>query len=217
MGGSKTTRMMRRRVAVKPPRLRILIVSEGAKTEALYFSLLVKNLSLTSVRAEILGKECGSDPLSVVEFAKKRFSQDVGYDLCYCVIDRDSHAIARFRAANELARSVNARSGRREFLIMVSDPCIEFWFILHFTFWRAPFSSKGNRSKADCVIDKLKEHLPHYNKVDADQMSSLIPLTSIAITNAVKVWEDVESTGEPNPSTQVHVIVTRLQKEAAKG
>lgn len=126
---AKTTNNLRRRGSVRKPRLRILVVSEGAKTEGLYVSLFVHGLRAANVQIDILGRECGSDPLTVVEFARERFRQDRGYDLCYCVIDRDDHNATRYQNAVALAAKINSESNQREFREIVSDPCIEYWFL----------------------------------------------------------------------------------------
>jgi hypothetical protein len=62
-----------RRVAFRAPRRFILVVCEGEKTEPNYIAHYKKGLGLCNVKLEICGKECGSDPLSVVEYAEARF------------------------------------------------------------------------------------------------------------------------------------------------
>lgn len=209
-------RDLKRRRPAKRPRLRILVVSEGSKTEGLYLSLFVRDLRAANVGIEILGRECGSDPLTVVEFAKARFKSDPGYDVCYCLVDRDNHPVARFNASLALAAALNAKYNNRNFHVIVSDPCIEFWFLLHFSYTRSPFVSEGNKSRADRALDELKKHLPDYGKSARDPLIKIIPLTSQAIANSINAAADAEATGDPNPSTSMHIMVERVLRESGK-
>lgn len=136
-------RELKRQMATRRPRLRILIVSEGAKTEGLYISMFVQVARAANVEMRVFGRECGTDPLTVVQFAESEFRRDSGYDLCYCIIDRDRHDPSRFADAIQLGRTINARSRARSFDVIVSYPCIEFWFLLHFVYSRAPFVESG--------------------------------------------------------------------------
>ncbi len=45
---------------------------------------------------------------------------------------------------------------------ILSVPCFEYWFILHFCYTCSPFLPSGNKSAADNVVSELKKHLPDY-------------------------------------------------------
>ena len=211
-----STRDLKRRPAKKSPRLRILVVSEGAKTEGIYLSLFIRQLNAANVAIDILGRECGSDPQTVVEFARDRFLQDSGYDICFCVIDRDNHPILRFSQALSVASSVNLKSRTREFTAIISDPCIEFWFLLHYVYWRAPFVNRRSKSRADCAIAELKRYIPQYGKANAEELAALVPLTSDAIRNSKRASADAVATAEANPSTMMHDLIERIISESRK-
>jgi Holliday junction resolvasome RuvABC endonuclease subunit len=98
----------------------------------------------------------------------------------------------------------------------VSDPCIEFWFILHFTFCRSPFSRKGKKSPGECAVDQLKKYVPEYGKANKDELEKLIPRTPEAIVNSKKALADALATGNCNPSTRVHDLIERISLEANK-
>jgi hypothetical protein len=161
-----------------------------------------------------MGRECGSDPLTVVEFAAQEFAEDDGYDVCYCLIDRDSHPIDRFNAAINKSNVINDKLARRQFVTLASYPCIELWFILHFKYIRAPFVASGNKSAGDMAVGELKKLLPGYSKNNRDAIAELIPLTDQAIENAQRAQIDVDKTGELNSSTSVYIMVKRLKEEA---
>jgi hypothetical protein len=206
----RSTASLRRRSPMKKPRLRILVVTEGEKTETLYISLLVKELRATNVVVDICGEECGSDPQTVVEYARKRFIEDKTYDICFCVMDRDNHPLVRFNTALELATKSN--SLRRSFSAIVSDPCIEYWFLLHFKYCRAPFTNKGQKSRAACALDSLTTELPIYAKNSLAAFEALLERTDEAISNAKRGLLDVDVTSEPNPSTNLHTMVEKFRE-----
>ena len=51
--------------------------------------------------------------------------------------------------------------GAHDLRFAVSDPCFEFWLLLHFEFTTAPFDGYSE------VRDRLKSHWPEYKKGDA--------------------------------------------------
>jgi len=210
-----TTKGLKRRPPTKKPRLRILIVCEGERTEVLYFGLFVRRLQASNVRLEIHGNQCGSDPQSVVEYARELVTEDKGIDLCYCVIDRDLHPIGRFDTAISIGAALDDRIGhKRIFDVVVSYPCIEYWFLLHFEYRRSPFTTEAGRSPAACALRDLKRFLPDYDKSCQQAISSLMRLTETALINADKSNADAEKTGELNPSTGVPRLIRRVIAES---
>ena len=88
---ARKTETLRRKMAKRAPYDVVLIVCEGKKTEPNYFSGLRRELRLSNVNIKILNKTIGSDPLSVVNSAIAEFKKDQGYDMIYCVFDKDKH------------------------------------------------------------------------------------------------------------------------------
>ncbi|WP_114953111.1 RloB family protein [Sphingomonadaceae bacterium KCTC 52780] len=209
----RTLSQLGRKRGSRRARARILIVSEGAKTEGLYLSLLIREHGASNVSVDLYGRECGTDPLSVVEFARQKFTSDGDYDFCYCLIDRDSHPVERFTRALEICEDTDKKSGKRSFSAIVSYPCIEVWFLFHFVYRRAPFTSTGNKSPAGAVISELKKFLPRYSKSDRDEIEKLLPRTPEAAKNAKMAASDADDTGEPNPSTSMHLVVLKILGE----
>jgi hypothetical protein len=171
--------------------------------------------SLANVSIDICGSECGSDPKSVVKYAADRFRQDRSIDKCFCVIDRDRHASDNFNGAISSANSINRSSNKREFVVHVSDPCIEYWFILHFQYTRTPFTESGPKSRGACALEKLTSLWPEYKKNLENIGSLLEPRSAIARANAIQALQDAENTNEPNPSTSLHLLMEELERMAA--
>ncbi len=202
---------LKRRAPTRNPKMRILLVCEGEKTERIYFSMFLAELRAANVSLEIAKRECGSDPLAIVRYAKNLMRKDPDIDYCYCVIDRDSHS--NFESAvREGVKFGEELKSKRLFRTIASHPCFEVWFILHFAPVRFFFAATGRKSAAECVVSKLKSYLPSYRKSDPRAIASLLDKTDGAIRNAELVHNEALSTGEPNPSTEVHLLVTVLRK-----
>ena len=60
----------------KPTRQRLLIVCEGSKTEPHYFKEMRHELRLKTADVTVCGEECGSDPVSVFNYAVKKFEEE---------------------------------------------------------------------------------------------------------------------------------------------
>ena len=189
--------------AKREPYDRVLIVCEGSKTEPMYLAALARHCRLNTANIEIMG--AGADPLTIVLRAEKsrELEQERGekYDRVYCIFDRDTHAT--FNQASQRARRGGLKLGR-------SWPCFEYWLLLHFRFTRSPYARTGERSPADNCILELKAHLPEYRKSMADVFDRLRDRLEDAKTNARRALDDAVKTGDPDPSTEMHKVVTYL-------
>ncbi len=201
----------KRREAFKEPHKSILIVCEGSKTEPIYFNALKDKLRMAMVDVEIVGE--GAAPITVVDraielrqerkyIAKKSLTK-AAYEIIYCVIDVEAP-----NPHESLAEAVRKAKDNR-FEIILSNPCFEYWYILHFRKTSAPFS----RSR-DVKSALRQEHLA-YNESDTTIFNVVYPKTSDAIKHSKEVLKeqhnDAEDLRDCNPSTHVHKIVEYLQ------
>ena len=197
----------KRREAFKEPRKSILIVCEGEKTEPIYFNALKETLRLIMVDVEIVGE--GGAPITVVnraiarreerkQIAKKSLTK-TEYEVIYCVVDVDTH--------ETLDQAIDKARGN-EICVILSNPCFEYWYILHFRKTSAPF----NRSK-DAKAALRREHSA-YSESDTTIFNVVYPKTSDAIKHSKEVLNeqhnDAEDLRDCNPSTHVHKIVEYL-------
>lgn len=193
---------------------RILIVSEGEKTEPLYFDYLKEFLKLTSINVEVSGspKSC---PKKVVEYGKELYDNSVqkgiAYDEIYCVIDKDTHA----HYSNAL--SLISTYKKFNFFAINSVPCFELWLLLHYTYTTKPFSKTLNKSVCESLIkDELKIFLPEYeknlsslNQGDIDKIFNE-SVISEAIKRSKSILAYCKSASTDNPTTRIHELVEEL-------
>ena len=192
---------------------RILIVCEDSKATPNYLKAIRDYLRLSTANIEIVGEECGSDPVSVVQHAKKlqqaELNKNSEYDKVYCVIDRDQHK--KFSEAIKQAKDNKIR-------VIISTPCFEYWLLLHFKNTSSPYFNCAE------VITALKEHLPNYEKGQFFNAISYVevlkPKEENAITSAKQRAGEllgVVNIYAENPYTNMHELIEYLCKlKAAK-
>lgn len=147
---------------------RILIVSEGRKTEPLYFGDICAYYRLPSTNVVVRPGEFGTSPLQVVEYAEEllrkgdahRGIRPLSFDKVYAVFDRDDHesygeALDRVEALDKVYRNDDRKLV--EFHAIASVPSFELWLLLHFDDVAAPLHR-------DQVMERLKVRIPGYAK-----------------------------------------------------
>lgn len=187
----------------------ILIVTEGKKTEPDYLNGLRNHLKLQAVDVRVV-KADGTDALSVVTHAVELRDQRrreakrgcaVSYDSVWAVFDTErADTNPKLNDALQKAKDHNIN-------VALSNPCFEFWILLHDEYTTAQFA------KCENVIRRIKErHLPDYEKgrVDADKY---IPKIPAAVYNSERCREYHKTAGASgNPSTAVDLLVREMNE-----
>ena len=187
---------------------RVILVSvEGKnKTEKNYinnFSSREKDFVIKVVP----GNE--TDPINLVEQAIKK-SKELNLDLeeddkAYVVFDLDTN-INKNKQIKEAIDIAN----QNNIIPIVSTPCIELWFLLHYEYTTATMSN-------DEVIKKLKKYYPKYEK-NCNIYKEINKNTNTAIKNAKKL-EKFQTKNhknlqmvEVNPYTEMHKLIEEIKK-----
>ncbi|MBF0272171.1 MAG: RloB domain-containing protein [Magnetococcales bacterium] len=130
----KTT-LSARRSGVRPRPKKMLIVCEDSKSGLYYLEDLVDDLQLSAITV-VKPSEQGTDPLSVVTFAKRSLKQGKYNEVC-AVFDGDGI----LRGGPEKAQfdgAITKAGAAPAIEVYVSVPCIEYWFLLHYGFTDKP-------------------------------------------------------------------------------
>lgn len=190
-----------------------LIVTEGEKTEPLYFEALARSVRerlggrLDVPPIELSGE--GRGTVSLVEEASKIVSRSaVNYQHVWVVFDKDD--FSNFDEAIEMARA-------RGFHVAWSNQCFEYWLYLHFDF----SDSALDRSQ---WIDKLSELFKSrdirsegYQK-NLDNLYDLVTQYGsfeFAKANAERIRRKYDANEPPShcdPCTTVHELVDELRR-----
>lgn len=185
----------------------VLVAYEGEnKTEKNYFDNFLgrdKNYIIKSVP----GNE--TDPINLVKQTIKKV-KDLELDLSL-----DDKAFCIFATDTKLEKNVQIEaaikmSKKNNIIPIVSSPCVELWFLLHYEYTTAMVSSNE-------VIERLKRYYPKYEK-NCNIYPDIKDKTNKAIDNSKKLEKYQKQnnrklqTVEANPYTEIYKIVEELIK-----
>ena len=143
----RTKGELARRAAFKSDEL-IRIICEGAKTEVNYFNGFAKAYRLNNIKA--IPCETGTDPVNIVEYAFEFGSNNSEIDYLFCVFDHDDRE-KQCQQAIEKVKTYQSKCKHQRYEIILSTPCFEIWFLLHFHYSSKPHSQ--SRSGRFCRDD----------------------------------------------------------------
>lgn len=202
---------LKRKKGKRPGHERILIVSEGKKTEPNYFNEIRRERRLSGTHVKILQAD-GTQPLKVVGSAETYFKDSREYERVYAVFDRDSHPLDNYQNALNKARSLDAKMKNREggkvaFKAIPSVPCFEYWVLLH-------FENVQGFLERDVVYRNVKRHLPDYEKGNDDTYAKTKHLIAEATRRANELRRQYNAFSGGEPYTDVDQLVALLQSLA---
>lgn len=195
---------------------RILIVSEGSKTEPNYFREIRVAHRLHTANVEVQPSELGTSPIQVVQYANALFEQGDrhkkiqprAFEQVYAVFDRDDHG--SYFEALQLAESLDGRlrnDNKRpvRFRAIASVPSFELWLLLHYADIQAPLHR-------DEVMRRLKQHMPGYEKGAGGAFATTRGLVELATQRAQVLAERFTAYDAPEPFTAIAELVELLTK-----
>ncbi len=202
----------------------ILIVTEGTVTEPVYFSLIRKDLKLSTVTVAIHPGD-HSDPRHVIRTAERLvkararrarkgqlgMGEPPKFDHVWAVIDSD--VAVRQDFWNDVVQLANAR----KVTLAHSSPCFEFWLLLHLVgaTTRSDLTN-GTVAKA-AVRAELGQDYSTNEDTAKKVMPAFVPKWPEAVKAAVRVRNSHASAGTPapaNPSTEVDRLVCTMNDAA---
>lgn len=193
---------------------RILIVSEGSKTEPNYFREIRAAYRLHTANIEVRPSALGTTPIQVVQYARDLFEQgdrhkniqSRAFEKVYAVFDRDDHAtyFDALRLAESLAGTLkNDAKKFVDFEAVASVPSFELWLLLHYQDIQAPLHR-------DEVMGRLKIHIPAYDKGARGTFETTRELLAIAAERAQALGGRFNAYTAPEPYTAVDKLVSLL-------
>lgn len=193
---------------------RILIVSEGSKTEPNYFREIRAAYRLHTANVEVQPSDLGTAPIQVVRHAQQLFEngdrhrniQQRAFEKVYAVFDRDNHD--SYFDALRLAESLDGklRNDAKQpviFQAVASIPSFELWLLLHYEDIQAPL----HRNE---VMYRLKQHIPDYEKGADKAFATTSEHLAIATQRAERLSARFTADTDPEPFTAIAELVTLL-------
>jgi len=177
---------------------RILVVTEGTRTEPQYVERLNTYLRSKASTTIVKSVGVGEDPLRVVkkcvELRGAAAISEKAYDMCVCLVDVDSHAT--LDAAVTLAR-------REGVQLLISNVKFEVWLRWHAEDKRSALTS----SQLDTQVEKLK--------LIKDKILALhFPFDAVEDACEIARLADPDlgpGRKGPNPSTAMPVLVNLMR------
>lgn len=195
---------------------RILIVSEGSKTEPLYFAEIRAEHRLHSANVQVHPSAIGTQSRQVVEYARDLFNngdryksiQPRAFEQVYAVFDRDDHRT--YFDALSLAKSLDRtlRNDTRQpirFKAIASVPCFELWLLLHFEEVHHPLHR-------DEALARTKRHISGYTKGSRGCFMKTKDRLDLAIARAQKLANRYNEFDGVEPFTGVAELVSVLTR-----
>ena len=179
----------------------MLVLCEGKKTEPNYFGAIKHELLLSTAEVRILTGGPGGNKLvdKAKEAARRKAADEV-----WCVFDCDG-------SPDFLSLVSRCETRRACVHAAASNPCIEFWFLLHYEYtdgWLSPREA----------LDRLRKHIPDYHKSKTPVYKLLKDKQDNAMRHARQLRANHERNGtDPkteNPCTGVDELVKSLQSLA---
>jgi hypothetical protein len=151
-----------------------VIATEGSKTEKLYFEAIKEKFKNRRIYIEVLNREdfgisptnsSPKDVLKTLDEYKKRYDLKSD-DQLWLVIDRDEGNID-----DKQLREIAQKVVQKKYFLGLTNPCFEFWLVLHFENPKDFDEEKENiylkneKTGGKRILERvLAEHLNGYNK-----------------------------------------------------
>lgn len=175
---------MKKRINKKPTLKKKYAIFVDGKTEIWYFQMMKRNrgnsFSFIDIQPQLFKKKKLSDIYQEIIEAKN------DYDLVIWIIDLDK--IIDDGKKEEFKTYYNNLSKDKKVDIVIINPCLEYWFLLHYEYTDKCFVKCNNAEKS------LKKHLPKYDKsekyfIKSDIYKILEKNLNTAIENSEKLGE----------------------------
>lgn len=188
-----------------------MIVAEGAETEVEYLKSLRRWFRF-GPNVKVIG--AGGDPCSIVETAaalhgdisarrRHHIPDYVEFDEAWAVFDieSDPRRAAKVQEAIALARRCGVN-------VAASNPCFEFWLVLHLVDHIAPFGASKD------VVKVLSNHFPGYSKSTPPSPTQENLASATARAASGRKYH-LAGGGDGNPSTNMDHLITALVNAAS--
>jgi len=207
-------KQLSRKTASRASYDRILIVSEGSKTEPNYFLEIRNKHRLHTANVAVHHSELGTAPLQVVEYAQFLFENGDAkkgippraFEHVYAVFDRDDHLtyFDALRKAQSLDRKLrNDNKKPVVFKAIASVPSFELWLLLHYEDIQAPIHR-------DEVMRRLRGHIPNYQKGAGRAFATTSHQLETATARASNLARRFSAFDDPEPFTDISELVSLL-------
>ena len=212
----RRAKLQERKIESKNPKPNsFLIVSEGTKTEPLYFDGLAKCInelyktnSIQSEQPTIKTSGEGKSTISLVNEVSKIVARSpIIYEQVWVIFDKDD--FSDFDEAIELAEN-------KGFHVGWSNQSFEYWLYLHFYYSDAALHRSGWCEKLDEIFKTYGISETGYEKNLCDIFEIVTSYGSIksAVGNAIRIensYKNILLPSKKDPCTTIYKLIQELQ------
>lgn len=211
----------------------ILIVCEGQKTEIDYFEKLKTVIidNLIGIKVIPVTSTSGPQALKILQSAEaenKSLEDNLGNkaDITYCVFDEDDAKNISQQTYQNIKDAIE-QAKDKNYHIILTNPCLEYWFLLHYTEYSTAIEKQDAKSKGKVTVELLKQYTPDYEKNDVTNIADIFDKTKIqtAITRAESTLKNHYESNDSyqnkqkeyiidnNPSTNMQELIYAMNKK----
>lgn len=208
----------RRQEYLEIKQYRYYIFCEGEQTEPQYFTgfkRLIEDNPIYKDMVLIKIEPCRADTMRVIGRAENYVKQHgIKKGQIWCVYDKDSFPALNFNAVSERVEVLNKENSDVQYHTAWSNECIEFWFLLHFSYYtsnnyRTDYIKFLNKKFAEFKIGKYQKNMSNIFDILLKHGDP-----KLAIRYAKRIIKDGngKTPAEIAPGTRIYELVEELVK-----
>lgn len=216
--GTENWKRKRRQEHLELKKYRYYIFCEGQQTEPQYFNGFKNLIEENPIYKDMVLIEiepCQAETMRVLEMAEEYVRKNkIKKGQIWCVYDKDSFPAKHFNGVEERVENLNKENPELQYHTAWSNECIEFWFLLHFSYYtannhRTEYSSFLDNKFSELGIGKYRK-----NRNDIFQILMNDGNPKLAIRYAKRIIKDGHGNppSEIAPGTKVYELVEELAK-----
>jgi len=181
----------------------VLILCEGRQTEPNYLYGFCDANRINRANVIVVPGDGRTTATQLVRRARQRFEIDRDFDAVFVVCDCAGENLAEARAL--AAAPMKSASGDMvPVRLIVSQPCFEFWLLLHFEYVARPLPSPA------AAIDLLRRHVTDYDKADRQIFGKVQIGLDRALGNVPRLKAELAAVGAQTPDTDMPELIAML-------
>jgi hypothetical protein len=208
----------RRQEHLEKKEYRYYIFCEGQRTEPYYFEGFKQLIEDNPVYRDMVLIEiepCQAETMRVIGMAERYVEKNkIKKGQIWCVYDKDSFPASDFNGVVKRAERLNQENPELQYHAAWSNECIEFWFLLHFTYYtsnnhRAEYQSFLNDKFQELGLGKYQKNMKNIFEILMEKGNP-----KLAIRYAKRIIKDGQgrTPTEIAPGTKVYELVEELAK-----
>jgi hypothetical protein len=208
----------RRQEHLEKKEYRYYIFCEGQRTEPYYFEGFKRLIEDNPVYRDMVLIEiepCQAETMRVIGMAERYVEKNkIKKGQIWCVYDKDSFPASDFNGVVNRAEQLNQENPELQYHAAWSNEWIEFWFLLHFTYYtsnnhRAEYQSFLNDKFQKLGLGKYQKNMKNIFEILMEKGNP-----KLAIRYAKRIIKDGQdrTPTEIAPGTKVYELVEELAK-----